>query len=167
MKSGVTVTTDRVRSVLEASAYLASSRVMVGIPEGKNERRPDRDEKGAPINNAELGYLHENGVPELNIPARPWLFSSVREHKDAVAERLKKVGELALTGGQPVAERGLNALGLFAQAFVKRKLHDGPFAPLSPRTIAARIRRGVTRTKPLIDTGQLLNAVTYVVRKAK
>lgn len=168
MKSGVTVTTDRVASVAQAAAYLANTRVMVGVPAANTERRPEDGEKETGITNAELGYLHENGVPEKNIPARPWLFPSVRQHGPEVAARLKKVGELAFEGGgQPKAEQGLNALGLYAQTFVKAKLRDGPFVPLSPRTIAARRARGVTRTKPLLDTLQLLNSVTYVVRRVK
>lgn len=168
MKSGITVTVDKVASVEAAARYLANTRVLVGVPEANTERRPEDGEKETGITNAELGYLHENGVPEKNIPARPWLFPTMRDHQDDVAARLKKVGELAFEGGgQPKAEQGLNALGLHAQSFIKQKLRTGPFAPLAPATLAARRRRGVTRTSPLIDTAQLLNSVTYVVRKVK
>jgi hypothetical protein len=35
--------------------------------------------------------------------------------------------------------------------------------PLKPGTLAARRRRGLKRTNTLVDTGQMRNAVTYVV----
>jgi hypothetical protein len=49
---------------------------------------------------------------------------------------------------------------LRAQAAVKNKVVTGPFEPNKPATIA---RKGSDR--PLIDTAQLLNSITYVVRK--
>jgi hypothetical protein len=39
------------------------------------------------------------------------------------------------------------------------------FAPLAAATLAARRRKGRTGTKPLIDTGQLRRAITYVLRR--
>ena len=60
-----------------------------------------------------------------------------------------------------------NKAGLIAQNSVKATITAGEgFAPLAESTLAARKRRGVSRTKPLIDTGSLLNSITYVIRKA-
>jgi len=50
---------------------------------------------------------------------------------------------------------------------VKAKISSGPFKKLADATLAARRRRGRTGTKPLQDTDQLLNSVTYVMRKTR
>jgi hypothetical protein len=76
---------------------------------------------------------------------------------------MKEAAEKGMDDVEAV-DKGLNAAGLLAQAAVKNWMRKGEgFAPLSPRTIAARQRQGAQGTKPLIRTGQLLNAITYVV----
>jgi hypothetical protein len=57
-----------------------------------------------------------------------------------------------------------NKAGLIAESSVRKKINEGPFEPLAPKTLQERKRRGRTGEKPLIDTGQLRNSVTYVIR---
>lgn len=161
VKAGVTITVDKVPQVLEGLRYLDTHRVMVGIPSAKAGR------KEGPINNAALGFIHENGAPEVNIPARPWLIPGVATATAPIAERFKVAGTAALEGQIDRVQKIFMAIGLMGQNAAKAKIRTGPFAPLSPRTIAKRKARGVTRTKPLIDTAQMLNAVSFVVRKIK
>ena len=60
-----------------------------------------------------------------------------------------------------------HAAGLIAQNSVRRTLTTAAYRPLSERTLAERRARGRTGTKPLIDTGQYRNSITYVVRDGK
>lgn len=154
----IKVTKDNVDNVLEAIKAMANKRVLVGIPSDKAPRRGD------PINNATLGYIHENGSPARNIPARPFLKPGVASAKDKLVQTLKGYAKQALADKSAI-EKGLNAAGLVAQSAVKNRIRSGEgFAPLKPGTLAARKRKGAKGTKPLIRTGQLLNSITYVVR---
>lgn len=160
MESGVFMLKDGLPKLLKGLHQLPKRGVLVGIPAAKGPR-----DEGDPVNNAALGYIHEFGAPEANIPARPFLIPGVRSATDRVAISFRRAGEAALSGNNEKAEASINAAGMAAVASVQRRLTDGPFVPLAETTLAARRRRGVTRTKPLIDTGQLRRAVTYVLRK--
>ena len=181
----VTKTADNSASLKQAVAYLLKSVVVVGIPDSTAERQPEPGEK-APPSNAIIGYWQEFGVPEKNIPARPFLLPGCESVKDAVAMRLAKAGEAALTGNASAVEAGLTAVGMIAASAVQAKITDSPFAPLAQSTIEARARRGQAGAKsyiklqgqgtpdavlqdaalvrPLIDSGQLRRAITSVVR---
>lgn len=156
------VVKDNVAAVLAAIQGLVSRQVLVGIPSAKAERQ--NDEPGEPINNAQLGYIHEFGSPQANIPARPFLLPGVEMVEDKVADRLQKAAKAAIKGDSNKVEAELHAAGLAAQAGARFQLNSGEHEALAPSTVAARRRRGRTGDKPLVDTGQLRNSITYVVR---
>jgi hypothetical protein len=180
---------DRSDEIEAAIRSLAAQRVMVGVPAEKAFRPADTWEKEPPPNNAALAYIHENGAPEIRIPPRPFLRPGVQAAQEAITAGLRKAGELALAGDSLGVDAALNAVGLQAVSSVQRKITDGPFAPLSQRTIEARANRrgfkGGSRkgaklwlkqsaagqtpdpnlVKPLIDTGKLRQSITYVIRK--
>lgn len=181
----IKTTIDKTLPVAAALSTLASVRVMVGVPAEKALRKPDPGEKGEPINNAALAYIHENGAPEAHIPPRPFLLPGVRNVQDEIERGVKNAGQLALDGNSEGMMRQLTAVGLKAQAAVRNKITDGPFVPLAQRTIeerAARGRKGAIKqlaqmakglpfdpnlTRPLIDTGQLRASINFVIRKTK
>lgn len=155
----VTVLKDNTAAVLRTVQEMASKRVLIGIPAEKAAR------KGDPITNASLGYIHENGSPARNIPARPFLKPGVEQVASKCADVLGKFAKTAFNNPSDI-DKGLNAAGLIAQTSVKKRIVSGEgFAPLKAGTIAARKRVGAKGTKPLIRTGQLLNSITYVVRE--
>lgn len=168
---------DKAAQVFEGIAALAAKRVMVGIPADNTDRKDD-----GPITNAALGYIHENGAPEVNIPARPWLVPGVKSDQQNITDGLKVAGELALDGNPQGVERQFHRVGLRTSSAVKAYLNAGVAPPLAESTLrgrAARGRKGAKKelanraaggtastelAKPLIDTAQMRNAVTYVVR---
>lgn len=181
-ESGSVVVLDRMAKVLEGIAALAKTRVEVGIPSSRAGRR----EGG--ITSAALGYIHENGAPEVGIPARPFLLPGVKSVQPEISAGFKKVAEFGLDGKPAAVDRQLHRIGLLAQNAVRAKISEGIPPPLAPSTIAGRIRRvkGPKRKAkiaaaaaagmpwstqggvagiftPLILTGQLRNAITYVV----
>lgn len=158
-KPGVKITVDKWKQVAEGVRLLADTRVMVGIPQDRTERQQAQG-----LGNADLGYIHENGAPEVGIPARPFLVPGVQTVQPRIEKDLANAGRLAMEGKTESVMRQFHALGLRAQAAVRGKITSGPFAPLAAGTIAARKRRGRTGTKPLIDTGQLRAAINYVIR---
>jgi hypothetical protein len=154
---------DRVGKSLDLIRSLGRDRVLVGIPAENALRKPEPGEPRE-VNNAMLGFIHENGSPARNIPARPFLVPGVRDARAAIAGQLGSASRATLAGKSTDADRTLHAVGLIAQNAVRKRIVNGPFEPLKPKTLAARRRKGRTGTKPLIDTGQLKNSITYVVR---
>lgn len=158
MKNGVTVIVDDTTKVVSGLNLLASTRVMVGVPAEKT----NRDD---PITNAALAYIHDHGAPEVGIPARPFMEPGIESVQVKIEDTLYLTAQAASDGKPEAVERGFQRAGLIAQAGIRAKITEGPFEPLKPSTLAARRRRGRTGTKPLLDTGQMRNAINYVIRK--
>lgn len=186
----LTVVRDNTKAFQKAINALASNRVYAGVPATEAGRK----EEGQAVNNAELMFIHENGAPEANIPARPVVHPAIAASRAQLNAAFKNTGKQAMAGGGVAAVlKGLTAIGFIAQNAMRRRITDGPFAPLSPKTIAARARkRGTKRRKgeqqyldavaggmapaaaqaaagikPLIDTGQLRRALTFVIRAVR
>ena len=159
MQSGMQMITDALPDLLRRLAAVAQRDVLVGVPAG--EARDDGP------TNAEIGYQNEFGSPANNIPARPHLLPGVAAVQDKVVAKLTRAADAAASGRVSDAERHLHAAGLLAQNSVRRTLTTAAYRPLSERTLAERRARGRTGTKPLIDTGQYRNSITYVVRDGK
>lgn len=160
-------TKDATKVVLARIKALTKSEVLVGIPDA-NAARTDEEEaakKGEPITNAGLGYVHEFGLPERNIPARPFLFPGIKGVEGRLAKVLGNGVKKTLSGDAEAADTALTKAGLIAETAVKTKIDEGPFVPLSPVTLAQRKARGRTGEKPLIDTAQMQRSVTHVVRQ--
>jgi hypothetical protein len=160
--SGLTKTVDRMAILAAQIRTLADNKVMVGVPSDKT----DRDE--GPITNAALGYLFENGSPEIGMPPRPWLMPTVREEHSVVVKFLRQAGRDAFEGKNPL--RTFNAMGLYVVNKVRLRVRAGIPPPLKEATVAARNRRHPNRVStsataiPLIDTSQWIRSITYVIR---
>lgn len=155
----VTILKDNVAAVMQTLHNMARKHVLIGIPADASGRNDDG------ITNASLGFIHENGSPARNIPARPFLKPGVEQVSQKAADILGKFAKTAFDNPNDI-DKGLNAAGLIAQASVKRRIVSGEgFAPLAARTLAARAAKGAKGTKPLIRTGQLLNSINFVVRE--
>jgi hypothetical protein len=164
------VTRDNVKAVLAGIKELNSTRVLVGIPADKAGRHD------GPVTNAALGYIHENGAPESGIPARPFLVPGVARVATDTATSLGQAGTAALEGRPQVVRKILMATGQRAVNSVQATIRAGIPPPLKPATVAGRRKRSrgssyrrkattAADTTPLIDTGQLLRSITYVLRK--
>lgn len=174
------VKVDKVRHVLDGLQGLERVEVLVGIPAAEAPR--ENEEPEGPINNAALGYIHEHGAPEANIPERPFLIPGIAENEEAIARRMRSVVAESLKGNRGNPRQALEKVGQVAANGVKRKINSGDFTPLSDETLrrrAAKGRKGAQEeldrraageapgtdlAKPLIDTGQLRNSITYVIR---
>jgi hypothetical protein len=160
MKFKVEKIVDNADKLENSIKRLTGKDVLVGIPEDETQRK-----EADGITNAMLAYIHDTGSPSQNIPARPFMDPGIKDAKTRIVARLKKMGEDTLDGNTSAVDKGLDAIGLIAVSAIRAKITSGPFAPLSPSTIRARLRRGFTGEKPLIVTAQLRNAINYVVRK--
>lgn len=156
----VKISVDKMASIIKAINELGAKDVLIGIPEGNTDRKT-----GDPATNALIGYVQEFGSPANNIPARPFLIPGVQDIQKPASDRLKVAAQRALSGDLSTAEKQLHAAGLMGQNSARAKINSNIQPKLSERTLAARRARGVTRENTLIDTGQLRNSLTYVIRK--
>lgn len=177
----VKVVVDNTKAMQDAVEFLATTRVMVGIPaenqtyewgSAGNERQTTvdgskRKASTGGITNAALLYIHDNGAPEVGIPARPTLIPGIKSREDDIDKGLKAAGRSAMDGNIQLSIQRLSAVGIIGSSGVKSAINNNTPPPLAPSTLAARKSRGVTRTNTLVDTGQMRNAVNWVLRKVK
>jgi hypothetical protein len=130
----------------------ANRAVMVGVPAGKTE--PD----GTSL--AMIAAVHEFGSPENGIPERSFIRAGILRGRTKF-ERLNAANLRLVVLGQKTVEQAIEQLGVVAAGEVKREFTVGTFEPLKPATIA---RKG--SSKPLLDSGNLRQAVTYVIEPA-
>lgn len=155
-----------------AEQIMSSMTLLVGIPE-KNAGR-----EGGKINNAQLAYIHSQGSAKMGIPARPFIEPAIElpENKEKIAKQFKAAFIAALNGDAGGAYAALNKAGMQAEKAVKTYMESGPFAANAPITInggwmhnkvSGKIFyvKGKNSTSPLIDTGALHSAVTYVIER--
>jgi phage gpG-like protein len=162
MNAVVKLAVDNSVALRQSLRKLEKNQVLVGVPAEKAPRDPE--EQRGPINNAALAYIHNFGSPSGNIPARPFMEPGIKDNTDKIVPYLEAAAREAVLGNASGVTKNLTAAGITAATGIKMKIQTGPFIPLKPSTIAQRQRRGRMGTRPLIDTGQLRNAITFVVR---
>jgi hypothetical protein len=132
-------------------ANVASLRSPVGVKVGILDDKPHGD--GVTV--ADVALVHEYGLGD--VPERSFLRAWVDENKAEIQARLKKATE-DVVFGQQTADVAMNRFGLWAVGEVKKRIVAGISPPLDPKTIAAK-----GSATPLVDTGQLLSAITHAV----
>lgn len=132
--------------------------VRVGI---FSDARGGGAEREGGLTNVEIAAVHEFGAPEVGIPERSFIRSVFEANKRKYAEMIRKLLPQVVEGKRDVRWM-FDVIGqqivADINAFVRQS--QGPaFAlePLKPETIE---RKGSDR--PLIDTGRMLAALTYV-----
>lgn len=197
-KSGLFLVKDNLPKLLAAIEAITNSEILVGVPASDADRLYESDKrrpgsvtrKSKTMSNAALAYWHDNGAPEANIPARPFMHPGINDAKPKVVKHLAKVAISLLDGSKTNAAAAMNAAGISAVSAIRRRINEGPPPPLAESTIRARARAGsrgarehlafmdwpasmrkaardagMGIAKPLVVTGQLRNSITYIVRQ--
>jgi len=110
------------------------------------------------------GEAEVTAAHSVTIPARPFLIPGVTAAIPRAVEKLRLAGSSALTGDEAAVDRGFGQAGLICQNAVRERINSNIQPALSEYTLKMRRARGVTRTNTLVDTGQLRNSITYVIR---
>ncbi len=177
-KVGMTERGPGVEKIKKDMAALMGMDVLVGIPQEKISRRgKDR------VNNAELLYIHTHGSPLRGISARPSIEPSIEapDNKEKLGEQLGVAAKLVLSGRPEQARQQLKKVGALGRDIAKGWFTDprNNWPPNSPATVARKTARlspkqiqeaheaGDPLSRVLIDSGQMRNALTYVVREDK
>lgn len=169
---------------------LSSQKVAVGVPGNKNERKGKNGKQE--IGNADLAYIHTHGIrtkaareemqPEINkgtpysvamqmyihehgsmayqAPPRPIIQPAIENSKEDIAELLGNAAKDAAEDKE--FEGDLSLVGQEARDDVKDWFTNpkNGWPANAPSTIKAK-----GSDQPLIDTGALRDAISYVVRE--
>lgn len=157
-KNGAHQTKDRSEEVLAALDGLVNKKVLVGVPEDKAERKEESE-----LNNAARAYILNYGAPEAHIPARPFMEPGIKAAKDKINLYFRGVATSALAGNQSGVDKNLNGAGDVARDSIKTVIASNVPPPLAARTIADRKEKGRQSEKTLVETGEMRNAISYVV----
>lgn len=131
------------RELVNLAKKLAGARVRVGWFDGDLAR---------------IATIHEYGAPEAHIPERSSIRSTMRDRREELTSLQAKIAKL-IFAGKIDERRAMDLLGAWLSGAIKaRIIAGGGFAPLAPATVRAK-----GSSKPLIDTGQLVSSVTFVV----
>jgi hypothetical protein len=121
---------------------------------------------GTPV--AYVAAIQEFGDPAQHIPPRPFMRPAISNNQNiwklVAQEKIEQVlnGELK---GRDVLE----AVGLRASGDIRKNISELQDPPLRPSTIANRLKARADKktigllTKPLVDSGILLNSLTNTV----
>lgn len=155
------VTSDFTKTFNNTIAKFKRDAVLVGIPEQDNSRE-DGD-----IGNAAILAINHFGSESAHIPPRPVLTIGIKNAQDDIADQFEICAKESLTKGPSALETYYNRIGTIAANSCKRVINDQDgLKPPSPATLRARqylTKAGFKGTKALLVTGQLRNAITYVV----
>jgi hypothetical protein len=131
----------------------------------RSSKRRDRIRKLASdtkVNNAELLYIHSKGSPLRKIPARPVLEPAIAAsgNREAIAAELAAALKAAIEQNTVEAVRRMKRAGVAGQNAARGWFTDSRnnWQANAPSTIR---QKGSER--PLIDTGAMRQAITYVL----
>jgi hypothetical protein len=169
MKATLTVTSDFTKTFNETISRFKKDAVLVGIPQEDNEReKKTKGTESETIGNAAILAINHFGSEKAHIPPRPVLTTGIRNAQKAIAEEFRKAAKGALSKGSAALETYYERVGTIASNSCKKVINDqeGLKEP-SEATLKARkyiTQSGFKGEKALLVTGQLRNAITYVVQ---
>ena len=170
------------KRVIDALAKLGHQRVLVGIPADTTANRfaalsgmaAAGRVKGArkrrlvnatlDVTNAQLMFIQSKGSPIQGIPARPVIEPAIvaQGNKEAITAELAGAAKSTLDGDAAGTTMHLKRAGMAGQR-ASQKWFTDPRANLAPNAPSTIARKGSDR--PLIDSGALRAALTYVVEE--
>lgn len=156
-----------VRKIGEVAA--SKAHVKVGILQREGAQViTDEEAEGAtvPFTMVELAATHEFGSPSAGIPERSFIRATMRREEDALRTTAVQVAT-GIIDDKLTIEQGLGLLGAKAATEIRNTIRnsqtEGPQPQANaPATIAAK-----GSSTPLVDTGRLINAITWQVAKGE
>jgi hypothetical protein len=109
---------------------------------------------------ADIAASHELG--DGRVPQRSWLRGFFGEKGSEVQRMAEASAKRTMARNADLAEF-LGVFGSLLVSGIRARMTEGISPALSAFTLQLRKARGVTRTTPLIDTGQLINSIAIRV----
>jgi len=142
---------DRVRLAMEVLKR-RKSYVKAGVLASKDARASGE------VGNVELAVIHNYGAS--TVPARPFILPPFLKNKKKYRAILTAAFKQSLAQGRPDDfDRALGLVGMSMQADIRNYVTQGAnLATNAPSTIKAK-----GSSRPLVDTGNLLQSISYEV----
>jgi phage gpG-like protein len=146
-----------------ADAFVARLRALkagkAGVRVGVLNDAPKKEREGATgkLSLLEVAAVHEFGAPRAGIPARSFIRATIDERTEDIA-RLERVMLAKVVAGDIELKPALDAIGAKVAGWIQQRIAAGIEPALSPATVAKK-----KSSTPLVDTGQLRSAVTWLV----
>lgn len=147
---GMDSVTTGVEEWLKKVKEFDSKNVMIGVTGKTNGER----------GNAMIMAVHEYGTEDRHIPERRPIRLSMENNADKYARRFQQGLDKVLKDEMSV-DTALKSIGEEAAGDVKITIMNGLTPSLTDSTVRARKKKS---DKPLYDTGELVNSITYEVR---
>lgn len=129
----------------------------VGVHREQAEERTSIN--GESVSNADLALWHEFGNPKTNLPARPFLRTTMAENAAVYEKYLAQQFKLFLDSRQTL-ERAMANLGIVIVGDIRRKIIKGIPPALAATTLARKRRLGMPRPHvALYASGAMYNAI--------
>lgn len=158
-------TIDNSKMVYAAINELCQYEVQVGFPKEYSKRHLMASDElrrgGIKLTNPQIAYILEQGDTKLNIPRRPFLVPGVERAIPKLIPLLGPAVREILAKGIP--RDSLIKVGRAARNSVRWYILFGNHKPLAAATIRYRKQAGIELKTPLIETGRLRNALSYMV----
>lgn len=165
MKPTLTVTADFTDNFNAIIKKFKRDAVLIGIPQEETIRDAGKDGITPLINNATLLAINEFGSPANNIPARPVMAIGIKSAQGEITNQFKKAAIDALSNGFSALTKYYERVGIIASNSVKKAINaQEGFPGPAESTLESRKAKGFPGTKSLVVTGQMRNAITYVVK---
>lgn len=191
--AGAFLKVDHLKALQDGIAELLAVEVLVGVPEAETDRDAEEltnaaiayiHDRGAPEANIPARPFMIPGIDA----ARAEIVKALAGTARAVAISSQTKNTAKSDRGRRIRlaiEKGYHRVGLITQRSIRSKINEGIPPPLSEYTLRQRAAKGrkgaqeelkrraqgvapsTTLAKPLIDTGELRNAINYVIRKKK
>lgn len=146
--------------LLERMKQAEKQEAAVGFPRGKDGLGNPHYENGASILQVAIWNNFGTTLGEFNhIPSRPFMKMATKQIQEAISP-IMQVVIAKINAGKTDGKKELEILAIQAQGIIQTTITDGGFVPNAPSTIAAK--KG--SKQPLIDSGDMRKAVTYVIR---
>lgn len=131
---------------------LSQMQVRVGFQRGKKHKGKG---KRAGVDLVDIALYNELGTD--TIPSRPFLAQTVAQQGEAIKQASAEM-VVQVVEGKMKGKQALKNIGVLVKGAVQQQMVEGEFVPNAPSTIQ---RKG--SDKPLIDTGQLRQGVSYKI----
>ncbi len=139
-----------INGLLKRYQSISEKVIAVGFPAGKCQAYPDGEEV------AQVAYDNVNGI---GCPVRDFMAYADYGIRKSTAPLLSAIAQQTNLGNNNAVDALQEAAGLAGAQAIKSAIIEGDYIPNSPVTIA---KKG--SSKPLIDTGHLVQTATYAVR---
>lgn len=145
--------------IVEELEQFRESEILIGFQAGSVTHTQTKDDRVQTPGLSMPMIAARNEFGFENTPSRSFMRTSFDENQENI-QRLIISQYNAVVDGERSTRQALGLIGQYMVGLIQKKIRQITSPPNSPVTIAIK-----GSSKPLIDFGQMIQSVTYVVRK--